>query len=88
MEIVFCETYFVIKNQQASINDLQHHLSTLTKTLTTRPPGTLPGNTEENPRGQFGALQIHHYSEWEANQSHSSSSQTSHSNATKVDSRR
>ncbi|CAN0883823.1 hypothetical protein LINGRAHAP2_LOCUS14646 [Linum grandiflorum] len=43
----------MMENQQASIINLENQVAALTKALTVRPPGTLPGNTEENTKGNL-----------------------------------
>ena len=42
-----------IQNQQSSINKLEAQMERL---LSIRQPGTLPGNTEENPKGDYAEL--------------------------------
>ena len=45
------KTDTLLQNQQASIRNLEGQLSQLSQQLSTRPSGSLPSNTEENPKG-------------------------------------
>ncbi|PPS09304.1 hypothetical protein GOBAR_AA11340 [Gossypium barbadense] len=47
-----------LKNQQASIQGLETQISQLTKLTSERPYGSLPSNTESNPREQLNAITI------------------------------
>ncbi|PPR94234.1 hypothetical protein GOBAR_AA26436 [Gossypium barbadense] len=57
------ETYFqntetALKNQQASIKGLETQISQLSKLISERPQGSLPSNTEPNPREQLNAINV------------------------------
>ncbi|PPS01260.1 hypothetical protein GOBAR_AA19399 [Gossypium barbadense] len=47
-----------LKNQQASIQGLKTQIGQLTKLISERPQGSLPSNTESNPREQLNAITI------------------------------
>ncbi|PPR82760.1 hypothetical protein GOBAR_AA37954 [Gossypium barbadense] len=50
--------YMAFKNQQASIQGLETQISQLTKLISKRPQGSLPSNTESNPKEQLNAITI------------------------------
>ncbi|PPS04564.1 hypothetical protein GOBAR_AA16098 [Gossypium barbadense] len=55
------ETHFqnnetALKNQQASIQGLETQIGQLAKLISERPQGSLPSNTESNPREQLNAI--------------------------------
>ncbi|PPR82636.1 hypothetical protein GOBAR_AA38077 [Gossypium barbadense] len=57
------ETYFqnterALKNQQTSIQGLETQIGQLSKLISERPQGSLPSNTEPNPREQLNAINI------------------------------
>ncbi|PPR91649.1 hypothetical protein GOBAR_AA29033 [Gossypium barbadense] len=57
------ETYFqntetALKNQQASIQGLETQIGQLANLISERPQGSLPSNTESNPREQPNAITI------------------------------
>ncbi|KAJ0985464.1 hypothetical protein J5N97_003820 [Dioscorea zingiberensis] len=41
-----------IRNLQATVHNLENQIRQMAKSLAERPQGSLPGNTEENPRGE------------------------------------
>ncbi|PPR92460.1 hypothetical protein GOBAR_AA28212 [Gossypium barbadense] len=45
-----------LKNQQASIQGLETQIGQLSKLISKRPQGSLPSNTEPNPREHFNAI--------------------------------
>ncbi|KAG8503338.1 hypothetical protein CXB51_001299 [Gossypium anomalum] len=57
------ETHFqnaetTLKNQQASIQGLETQIGQLSKLISERPQGSLPSNTEPNPREQLNAINV------------------------------
>ncbi|PPS06824.1 hypothetical protein GOBAR_AA13820 [Gossypium barbadense] len=57
------ETHFqnietALKNQQASIQGLKTQIGQLTKLISERPQGSLPSNTESNPREKLNSIAI------------------------------
>src|SRR5262249_39171357 len=46
------------RNQEASIHNLEKQIGQLAKMLSERAPGSLPGNTEANPKEQVKAVMI------------------------------
>ncbi|XP_048228932.1 uncharacterized protein LOC125369797 [Ricinus communis] len=46
----FRQTHSAIRNQQASIQNLETQIGQLSRMMAERQPGTLPSNTESNPR--------------------------------------
>ncbi|PPR93745.1 hypothetical protein GOBAR_AA26926 [Gossypium barbadense] len=61
--ILLLETHFknietALKNQQASIQGLKTQIGQLAKLISKRPQGSLPSNTESNPREQLNAITI------------------------------
>ncbi|KAG8486355.1 hypothetical protein CXB51_019840 [Gossypium anomalum] len=57
------ETHFqnieiALKNQQASIQRLETQIGQLSKLISERPQGSLPSNTEPNPREQLNAINV------------------------------
>ncbi|PPR94203.1 hypothetical protein GOBAR_AA26474 [Gossypium barbadense] len=47
-----------LKNQQASIQGLETQIGQLSKLISERPQGSLPSNTEPNPREQINAINV------------------------------
>ncbi|PPS15333.1 hypothetical protein GOBAR_AA05244 [Gossypium barbadense] len=56
----FQNTKTVLKNQQASIQGLKTQIGQLAKLISDRPQGSLPSNTETNPREQLHVITIQH----------------------------
>ncbi|PPS06271.1 hypothetical protein GOBAR_AA14373 [Gossypium barbadense] len=54
----FQNTETALKNQQALIQRLQTQIGQLSKLISERPQGSLPSNTEPNPREQLNAINI------------------------------
>ncbi|PPS16086.1 hypothetical protein GOBAR_AA04490 [Gossypium barbadense] len=48
-----------LKNQNASIQGLKTQIGQLTKLISEQPQGSLPSNTESNPREQLNVISIH-----------------------------
>ncbi|PPS19543.1 hypothetical protein GOBAR_AA01030 [Gossypium barbadense] len=57
-ETHFQNTETTLKNQQASIQGLETQIGQLSKLISERPQGSLPSNTEPNPRKQLNAINI------------------------------
>ncbi|PPS13415.1 hypothetical protein GOBAR_AA07164 [Gossypium barbadense] len=57
-ETRFQNIELVFKNQQASIQGLETQIGQLAKLISERPQGSLPSNTESNPREQINAITI------------------------------
>ncbi|PPR94154.1 hypothetical protein GOBAR_AA26511 [Gossypium barbadense] len=57
-ETRFQNTGTALKNQQASNQGLETQISQLSKLISERPQGSLPSNTEPNPREQLNAINI------------------------------
>ncbi|PPS08189.1 hypothetical protein GOBAR_AA12457 [Gossypium barbadense] len=57
-ETHFQNTKTALKNQQASIQGLKNQIGQLSKLISERPQGSLPSNTEPNPREQLNAINI------------------------------
>ncbi|PPS14916.1 hypothetical protein GOBAR_AA05663 [Gossypium barbadense] len=57
-ETHFQNTEIALKNQQASIQGLETQIGQLSKLISERPQGSLPSNTEPNPREQLNAMNI------------------------------
>ncbi|PPS13451.1 hypothetical protein GOBAR_AA07125 [Gossypium barbadense] len=55
-ETRFQNTETTLKNQQASIQGLETQIGQLSKLISERPQGSLPSNTEPNPREQLNAI--------------------------------
>ncbi|PPS19943.1 hypothetical protein GOBAR_AA00631 [Gossypium barbadense] len=55
-ETHFQNTETALKNQQASIQGLETQLGQLSKLISERPQGSLPSNTEPNPREHLNAI--------------------------------
>ncbi|KAG8475504.1 hypothetical protein CXB51_032277 [Gossypium anomalum] len=55
-ETRFQNTETALKNQQASIQGLETQIGQLSKLISERPQGSLPSNTEPNPREQLNAI--------------------------------
>ncbi|PPR89767.1 hypothetical protein GOBAR_AA30920 [Gossypium barbadense] len=55
-ETHFQNTETALKNQQASIQRLETQIGQLSKLISERPQGSLPSNTEPNPREQLNAI--------------------------------
>ncbi|PPS10980.1 hypothetical protein GOBAR_AA09664 [Gossypium barbadense] len=55
-ETRFQNTETALKNQQASIQGLETQIGQLAKLISERPQGSLPSNTESNPRKQLNAV--------------------------------
>ncbi|KAG8482917.1 hypothetical protein CXB51_024488 [Gossypium anomalum] len=51
-------TETALKNQQASIQGLETQIDQLSKLISERPQGSLPSNTEPNPREQLNAINV------------------------------
>src|SRR4051812_3690213 len=47
-----------MKNQEASIKNIETQIGELTNLLTNRAPGALPSDTEKNPREQANAITL------------------------------
>ncbi|PPR98292.1 hypothetical protein GOBAR_AA22376 [Gossypium barbadense] len=58
LETRFQNTETTLKNQQASIQGLEIQIGQLTKLISEQPQGSLPSNTESNPREQLNAITI------------------------------
>ncbi|PPS01544.1 hypothetical protein GOBAR_AA19117 [Gossypium barbadense] len=56
LETHFQNTEIALKNQQASIQGLETQIGQLSKLISERPQGSLPSNTEPNPREHFNAI--------------------------------
>ncbi|PPS01461.1 hypothetical protein GOBAR_AA19200 [Gossypium barbadense] len=61
--ILVSETYFqntetTLKNQQASLQGLETQIGQLSKLIFERPQGSLPSNTEPNPREQLNTINV------------------------------
>ncbi|PPS11507.1 hypothetical protein GOBAR_AA09141 [Gossypium barbadense] len=54
----FQNTETALKNQQASIQGLEMQIGQLSKLISERPQGSLPSNTEPNPREQLNAINV------------------------------
>ncbi|PPS08899.1 hypothetical protein GOBAR_AA11746 [Gossypium barbadense] len=54
----FKNTETTLKNQQASIQGLKTQIGQLSKLISERPQGSLPSNTEPNPREQLNAVNV------------------------------
>ncbi|PPS08020.1 hypothetical protein GOBAR_AA12613 [Gossypium barbadense] len=57
-ETRFQNTEIALKNQQASIQGLETQIGQLSKLISKQPQGSLPSNTEPNPREQLNAINI------------------------------
>ncbi|PPS09553.1 hypothetical protein GOBAR_AA11092 [Gossypium barbadense] len=57
-ETHFQNTKTALKNQQASIQGLETSIGQLSKLIFERPQGSLPSNTEPNPREQLNTINI------------------------------
>ncbi|PPS01462.1 hypothetical protein GOBAR_AA19201 [Gossypium barbadense] len=57
-ETRFQNTEIVLKNQQVSIQSLETQIGQLSKLISERPQGSLPSNTEPNPKEQLNAINI------------------------------
>ncbi|PPR96354.1 hypothetical protein GOBAR_AA24319 [Gossypium barbadense] len=57
-ETHFQNTETTLKNQQASIQGLEMHVGQLSKLIFEQPQGSLPSNTEPNPREQINAINV------------------------------
>ncbi|KAK5836691.1 hypothetical protein PVK06_012490 [Gossypium arboreum] len=57
-ETRFQNTETALKNQQASIQGLETQIGQLSKLISERPQGSLPSNTEPNPREQLNTINI------------------------------
>ncbi|PPS17228.1 hypothetical protein GOBAR_AA03342 [Gossypium barbadense] len=57
-ETRFQNTETTLKNQQASIQEIKTQLGQLSKLISEQPQGSLPSNTEPNPREQLNAINI------------------------------
>ncbi|PPR98151.1 hypothetical protein GOBAR_AA22519 [Gossypium barbadense] len=57
-ETHFQNTETTLKNQQASIQGIKTQIGQLSKLISERPQGSLPSNTEPNPREQLNAINI------------------------------
>ncbi|PPS19903.1 hypothetical protein GOBAR_AA00662 [Gossypium barbadense] len=57
-ETRFQNTETALKNQKALIKGLETQISELSKLISERPQGSLPSNTEPNPREQLNAINI------------------------------
>ncbi|PPS08845.1 hypothetical protein GOBAR_AA11797 [Gossypium barbadense] len=57
-ETRFQNTETALKNQQASIQGLETQIGQLSKLISERPQGSLPSNTEPNPREQLNAINM------------------------------
>ncbi|PPR97343.1 hypothetical protein GOBAR_AA23326 [Gossypium barbadense] len=57
-ETRFQNTETALKNQQASIQGLETQIGQLSKLISERPQGSLPSNTEPNPREHLNAISI------------------------------
>ncbi|PPR95351.1 hypothetical protein GOBAR_AA25319 [Gossypium barbadense] len=55
-ETRFQNTEAILKNQQASIQGLETQIGQLSKLISERPQGSLPSNTEPNPREHLNAI--------------------------------
>ncbi|PPS01864.1 hypothetical protein GOBAR_AA18799 [Gossypium barbadense] len=55
-ETCFQNTEIALKNQQASIQGLETQIGQLSKLISERPQGSLPSNTEPNPREHLNAI--------------------------------
>ncbi|PPS18137.1 hypothetical protein GOBAR_AA02445 [Gossypium barbadense] len=55
-ETCFQNTETTLKNQQASIQGLETQIRQLAKLISERPQGSLPNNTESNPREQLNVI--------------------------------
>ncbi|PPR95523.1 hypothetical protein GOBAR_AA25145 [Gossypium barbadense] len=55
-ETRFQNTEIAFKNQQASIQGLETQIGQLSKLISERPQGSLPSNTEPNPREHLNAI--------------------------------
>ncbi|PPS14291.1 hypothetical protein GOBAR_AA06291 [Gossypium barbadense] len=55
-ETHFQNTETTLKNQQASIQGLETQIGQLSKLISARPQGSLPSNTEPNPREHLNAI--------------------------------
>ena len=55
-ETHFQNTETTLKNQQASIQRLETQIGQLSKLISERPQGSLPSNTEPNPREHLNAI--------------------------------
>ncbi|PPR98974.1 hypothetical protein GOBAR_AA21690 [Gossypium barbadense] len=57
-ETCFQNTKTTLKNQQASIQGLETQIGQFAKLISERPQGSLPSNTEPNPREQLNAITV------------------------------
>ncbi|KAA3488422.1 Pol polyprotein [Gossypium australe] len=55
----FQNTETTLRNQQASIQRIKNQLGQLAKLISERPQGSLPSNTETNPKEQLQAITAH-----------------------------
>ncbi|KAG8500859.1 hypothetical protein CXB51_002880 [Gossypium anomalum] len=58
IETRFQNTETTLKNQQASIQGLETQIGQLSKLIFEQPQGSLPSNTEPNPREQLNAINV------------------------------
>ncbi|PPS11434.1 hypothetical protein GOBAR_AA09209 [Gossypium barbadense] len=58
LETHFQNTETTLKNQQASIQGLETQIGQLSKLISERPQGSLPSNTEPNPREQLNTINV------------------------------
>ncbi|XP_027368188.1 uncharacterized protein LOC113874166 [Abrus precatorius] len=58
LESRFQSTETALRNQQASIHNLEIRLGQISRLLSERPQGSLSGNTETNPREQVNAVTL------------------------------
>ncbi|KAG8503647.1 hypothetical protein CXB51_001627 [Gossypium anomalum] len=58
LETHFQNTETAHKNQQASIQGLETQIGQLSKLISEQPQGSLPSNTEPNPREQLNAINV------------------------------
>ena len=57
-ETCFQNTETALKNQQASIQQLKNQIGQLAKMISERAPGSLPSNTEPNPKEHVKAVTL------------------------------
>ncbi|XP_027342961.1 uncharacterized protein LOC113855516 [Abrus precatorius] len=58
LESRFQSTETALRNQQTSIHDLEIQLGQISRLLSERPQGILPGNTDTNPREQVNTVTL------------------------------
>ena len=58
LDIILKNQDTALRNHEASIHNLETQVGQIAKLLSERPPGSLPGNTETNPREHLKAVTL------------------------------